>query len=70
MKDFFILNISYRIMETINLVKIWSEWICEKNIQKMLNDAKKWEEKLGEKFLFLSSWSVKLWLSKLIFNQK
>ncbi len=51
-------------MEKINLVKIWSESIDEYRISEMLLDARLHENKTWEKFVFLTSWAVKLWWNK------
>jgi glutamate 5-kinase len=47
-------------MKTINIVKIGSDSVTQENIKKLLKDIEKWEEKTGEKFLIISSGSVKL----------
>jgi len=46
--------------ENINIVKIGSDSINQNNLEKIIADAKKWEEKTGEKFIFISSGAVKL----------
>ena len=48
-------------METINIVKIWSDSINDNNLEKIILDAKKWQNKTWEKFVFISSGAVKLW---------
>ncbi len=56
--------------EKINIVKIWSDSINKKNLKKIIKDAKKWEEKTGEKFVFISSGAVKLWKDRVITTWK
>ena len=48
-------------MEKVNIVKIGSDSINENNLKKIISDAKKWEKSTWEKFIFISSWAVKLW---------
>jgi len=47
-------------MEKVNIVKIWSDSVSKENLEKILSDAKKWRDKTWEKFVFISSWAVKL----------
>ena len=54
--------------ENINIVKIGSDSINKNNLEKIISDAKNWEEKTGEKFIFISSGSVKLWKDRIIQN--
>ena len=51
--------------ENINIVKIGSDSINEQNLRKIIDDAKKWEKQTGEKFIFISSWAVKLWKQRI-----
>ena len=48
-------------MQNAILVKIWSDSISEENLQRILSNAEEHEKQTWEKFIFLSSWSVKLW---------
>ena len=56
--------------ENINIVKIGSDSINQNNLEKIIGDAKKWEEKTGEKFIFISSGAVKLWKDRVEENWK
>ncbi len=47
--------------QKINIIKIWSDGVSRKNLQKIILDVKKWKEKTWEKCIFISSWAVKLW---------
>ncbi len=47
-------------VENLNIVKIGSDSINEKNLEKIIEDAKAWEKDTKEKFIFISSWAVKL----------
>ena len=47
--------------ENVNIVKIGSDSINENNLEKIIEDAKKWEKQTWEKFIFISSGAVKLW---------
>ncbi len=46
--------------QSVNIVKIGSDSINENNLEKIIEDAKKWENETWEKFIFISSWAVKL----------
>ena len=46
--------------ENVNIVKIGSDSINELNLEKIISDAKGWEKKTWEKFIFISSGAVKL----------
>lgn len=57
-------------MEYVNIVKIGSDSINDNNLEKIINNAKKWEEKTWEKFIFISSGAVKLWKERVIYSWK
>jgi len=48
-------------VEYVNIVKIWSEGINNKNLMKIIIDSREWKEKTWEKFIFISSGAVFLW---------
>jgi len=56
--------------QKINIVKIGSDSINENNLEKIIEDAKKWEEQTGEKFIFISSGAVKLGKDRVIESWK
>jgi len=56
--------------QSVNIVKIGSDSINKNNLEKIIEDAKKWEEQTWEKFIFISSWAVKLWKDRVIESWK
>ena len=48
-------------MEKVNIVKVGSDSINQRNIKGIIGDALNWEEEKWEKFLFVSSGAVKMW---------
>jgi len=50
----------------LNIIKIWSDSINKKNLEKILKDLNKWEKETWEKFIIISSWAVALWKKRVI----
>ena len=53
-------------IEEVNIVKIGSDSINDKNLKKLIWDSIYWKEKTWEKFIFISSGSVKLWKERIL----
>jgi len=49
----------------INIIKIWSDSLNKKSLEKIIADAKEWHNKKGEQCVFISSWAVKLWKERI-----